>query len=102
MSIDDFFGKTPKTVLVDQRQETQLSDVPFDLKQITAMSKTYSNLKEVACKDWLTNKVDRCVGGRVAQQQTVGSLQLPLANCGVVALDYLGEKELRPPSATLQ
>ena len=46
----------------------------------------------MACKDWLTNKVDRCVGGRVAQQQTVGSLQLPLANCGVVALDYQGEK----------
>ncbi|MEC8212025.1 MAG: phosphoribosylformylglycinamidine synthase [Bacteroidota bacterium] len=92
LSIHDFFGKTPKTVLVDQRQETQLSDVPFDLKQLYSDVESLLQLESVACKDWLTNKVDRCVGGRVAQQQTVGSLQLPLANCGVVALDYLGEK----------
>ena len=92
LSIHDFFGKTPKTVLVDQRQETQLSDVPFDLKQLYSDVENLLQLESVACKDWLTNKVDRCVGGRVAQQQTVGSLQLPLANCGVVALDYLGEK----------
>ena len=92
LSIDDFFGKTPKTVLVDQRQETKLSDVPFDLKQLDIDVENLLQLESVACKDWLTNKVDRCVGGRVAQQQTVGSLQLPLANCGVVALDYLGEK----------
>jgi phosphoribosylformylglycinamidine synthase len=32
--------------------------------------------------------VDRCVTGRVAKQQCVGSLQLPLNNCGVMALDY--------------
>ena len=92
LSIHDFFGKTPKTVLVDQRQKTQLSDVPFDLNQLYSDVENLLQLESVACKDWLTNKVDRCVGGRVAQQQTVGSLQLPLANCGVVALDYLGEK----------
>src|SRR5690606_10519819 len=45
-------------------------------------------LEAVACKDWLTNKVDRCVGGRVAKQQCVGPLQLPLNNVGVMALDY--------------
>jgi phosphoribosylformylglycinamidine synthase len=92
LSIDDFFGKTPKTVLVDQRQETKLSYVPFDFKKLYSDVENLLQLESVACKDWLTNKVDRCVGGRVAQQQTVGSLQLPLANCGVVALDYLGEK----------
>ena len=48
-------------------------------------------LESVACKDWLTNKVDRCVTGRVAQQQTVGELQLPLSNCGVISLDYSGK-----------
>jgi phosphoribosylformylglycinamidine synthase len=51
-------------------------------------------LEAVACKDWLTNKVDRCVGGKVAKQQTTGPLQLPLNNCGVMALDYNGKKEL--------
>ena len=48
-------------------------------------------LEAVGCKDWLTNKVDRCVTGRVAQQQTVGELQLPLSNCGVMALDFKGQ-----------
>src|SRR5690606_25784464 len=49
-------------------------------------------LEAVACKDWLTNKVDRCVTGRVAKQQTAGPLQLPLNNCGVMALDYNGKE----------
>jgi phosphoribosylformylglycinamidine synthase len=46
----------------------------------------------VACKDWLTNKVDRCVGGRVAKQQCAGPLQLPLNNVGVMALDFKGKE----------
>ena len=44
----------------------------------------------MACKDWLTNKVDRSVTGKVARQQTQGEIQLPLSDCGVVALDYRG------------
>ena len=92
LSIDDFFGKTPKTVLVDQNIQNGYPAVPFKLQNIYNDVENLLQLESVACKDWLTNKVDRCVGGRVAQQQTVGSLQVPLANCGVVALDYLGEK----------
>ena len=92
LSIDDFFGKTPKSILVDQNQENRFSAVPFEINDIYKDVENLLQLESVACKDWLTNKVDRCVGGRVAQQQTVGSLQLPLANCGVVALDYRGEK----------
>ncbi len=49
-------------------------------------------LEAVACKDWLTNKVDRSVTGRVATQQTVGEIQLPLNNVGVMALDFTGQK----------
>ncbi|MGB1430552.1 MAG: phosphoribosylformylglycinamidine synthase, partial [Flavobacteriaceae bacterium] len=92
LSIDDFFGKTPKTILVDQNQENRFSAVAFEIQDVYKDFENLLQLESVACKDWLTNKVDRCVGGRVAQQQTVGSLQLPLANCGVVALDYQGEK----------
>ena len=51
-------------------------------------------LEAVACKDWLTNKVDRSVTGRIAKQQCVGQLQLPLNNVGVITLDYQGEKGL--------
>ena len=49
-------------------------------------------LEAVACKDWLTNKVDRSVTGKVARQQCQGEIQLPLSDCGVVALDYRGHK----------
>ena len=49
-------------------------------------------LEAVAAKDWLTNKVDRSVTGRVAKQQTAGSVQLPLNDCAVVALDYQGQR----------
>ena len=38
----------------------------------------------------MTNKVDRCVTGKVALQQCTGELQLPLNNCGVIALDFAG------------
>ena len=41
---------------------------------------------------WLTNKADRSVTGRVARQQCQGQVQLPLSDCGVVALDYRGYK----------
>ncbi len=43
-------------------------------------------------QDWLTNKVDRSVTGKIARQQCQGEIQLPLSDCGVVALDYRGEK----------
>ena len=46
----------------------------------------------MACKDWLTNKVDRSVTGLVAKQQTCGTIQLPLNNLAVTALDYIGHK----------
>ncbi len=49
------------------------------------------SLEAVACKDWLTNKVDRSVTGRIARQQCQGEIQLPLSDCGVVSLDYKGK-----------
>ncbi|MDE7387204.1 MAG: phosphoribosylformylglycinamidine synthase subunit PurQ, partial [Muribaculaceae bacterium] len=52
--------------------------------------KNVLSLEGVACKDWLTNKVDRSVTGRIARQQCQGEIQLPLSDCGVVALDYKG------------
>ena len=49
-------------------------------------------LEAVACKDWLTNKVDRSVTGKIARQQCAGEIQLPLNDLGAVALDYRGVK----------
>ena len=49
------------------------------------------SLEGVGCKDWLTNKVDRCVTARIAQQQCVGPLQLPLSGYSISTLDYVSQ-----------
>ncbi len=85
------FGKSPKTVLTDSRLSPTFSPLSYDEKEITNYLSQVLQLEAVACKDWLTNKVDRCVSGKVAKQQTVGPLQLPLNNLGVAAIDFRGK-----------
>jgi len=87
-ALEDFFGSSPKTVMNDQKIERQYASLEYDVKEIPNYLTKVLQLESVACKDWLTNKVDRCVGGRVAKQQCTGPLQLPLNNVGVMALDY--------------
>ena len=41
--------------------------------------------------EFLTNKVDRSVGGLVAQQQCVGPFHTPLANCAVTAQSFFSK-----------
>ncbi|WP_437921342.1 phosphoribosylformylglycinamidine synthase [Sphingobacterium sp. LRF_L2] len=84
----DFFGSSPKTIMNDSTVNRSYADLTYDAKQIPTYLNQVLQLEAVAAKDWLTNKVDRCVGGRVAKQQCVGPLQLPLNNVGVMALDY--------------
>lgn len=90
--LSDMFGSAPKTILKDKKlqkpyQSAVANDADFleDLKQVL-------QLEAVACKDWLTNKVDRSVTGRVAKQQTCGEIQLPLNNVAVMALDFVNNK----------
>ena len=92
LSLSALFGSTPKTIMIDQTLQVDFADLNYNSDQIKTYIKQVLQLEAVASKDWLTNKVDRCVTGRVAQQQCVGELQLPLSNCGVVALDYTGKK----------
>ena len=88
LNISDFFGNSPKTILNDTKQIIKYSDFMYNGIEIEKLLSSVLNLESVACKDWLTNKVDRCVSGKVALQQCTGPLQLPLNNCGIVALDY--------------
>ena len=88
LAMNDMFGSSPKTVMVDSKIHRIYSDVSYSLENFHEYLENVLQLEAVACKDWLTNKVDRCVGGRVAKQQCVGSLQLPLNNVGVMALDF--------------
>lgn len=88
LAMSDMFGSSPKMVIKDTTPDTTYSKLDYDKAKFESYLMQVLQLEGVACKDWLTNKVDRCVGGRVAKQQCTGPLQLPLNNCGVMALDY--------------
>ncbi|MBQ7494325.1 MAG: phosphoribosylformylglycinamidine synthase [Bacteroidaceae bacterium] len=90
LDVAQMFGHSPKTVMVDETVERTYSDVLTDRVALSQDITAVLSLEAVACKDWLTNKVDRSVTGKVARQQCQGELQLPLSDCGVVALDYRG------------
>lgn len=90
LQLSDMFGSSPKTIMRDKTVTKQYADVNYVQDDVASYIEQVLRLESVACKDWLTNKVDRCVGGKVAIQQCVGPLQLPLSNCGVMALDYSG------------
>lgn len=91
-ALEDFFGSSPKTIMTDKSVTINYSELNYSQEKIATYLEQVLQLEAVACKDWLTNKVDRCVGGKVAKQQCAGPLQLPLNNCGVMALDYLGKE----------
>ncbi|GEC72879.1 phosphoribosylformylglycinamidine synthase [Flavobacterium flevense] len=91
-ALEDFFGSSPKTIMTDKTVDYNYKALEYSKDKIATYLEQVLQLEAVACKDWLTNKVDRCVGGKVAKQQCAGPLQLPLNNCGVVALDYNGKE----------
>ncbi|MGB6150629.1 MAG: phosphoribosylformylglycinamidine synthase, partial [Pricia sp.] len=92
VNLSDIFGSSPKTVMTDTSVQRTYKDAEYSLEFFHDYLEQVLQLEAVACKDWLTNKVDRCVGGRVAKQQCAGPLQLPLNNCAVMALDFKGKE----------
>lgn len=94
LDLADFFGNPPKTVITDITQPPEFEELKYDHGQISEYISRVLQLESVACKDWLTNKVDRSVTGKVAKQQCAGELQLPLNNLGATALDYRGIRGL--------
>ncbi len=90
LNMRDMFGSSPKTVMTDVTTPTHHVNLRFDSARLDEYIETVLQMEAVACKDWLTNKVDRSVTGRIARQQCQGEIQLPLSDCGVVALDYTG------------
>lgn len=91
-ALSDFFGSSPKTIMTDKKVNRNYADVSYTVTDVPKYLNQVLQLEAVACKDWLTNKVDRCVGGRVAKQQNCGPLHLPLNNAGVMALDFKGKE----------
>ena len=92
LDVAQMFGHSPKTIMRDVTVERTYEDVAYSEANLDEYVSRVLQLEAVACKDWLTNKVDRSVTGKIARQQCQGQIQLPLSDCGVVALDYRGHK----------
>ncbi len=92
LELAHLFGSSPKTVLEDREQPSTFADISPDTSKIEEYLRMVLKMEAVASKEWLTTKVDRCVTGRVAKQQTCGELQLPLNNLGIMALDFRSRK----------
>ncbi|MEG0499832.1 MAG: AIR synthase-related protein, partial [Rikenellaceae bacterium] len=91
LKLEDFFGKAPRTIMADKSCQGKYEKIEYDEKNINKYIDNVLRIEAVACKDWLTNKVDRSVTGRIAMQQTAGEIQLPVNDYGVIALDYRGK-----------
>ncbi len=92
LDLTSFFGNPPKTIMNDKKIEPGFPPVKYNTEKIYEYVEQVLQIEEVACKDWLTNKVDRSVTGRIAKQQCAGELQFPLNNVGVITIDYRGRK----------
>lgn len=92
LAVNQLFGSSPKTIIQDKTEKADYQPIQYDADLIEKYIEQVLQLESVACKDWLTNKVDRSVTGKVATQQTCGPLQLPLNNVAVMALDFLSHQ----------
>jgi phosphoribosylformylglycinamidine synthase len=94
LKLEWLFGNPPRTVMNDRTVDNGFDELEFDAKRFNEYLVSVLQLESVACKDWLTNKVDRSVTGKVSMQQTTGRIQLPLNDMAVLAIDYGGERGL--------
>lgn len=91
IKLEYMFGKPPRTIMRDHTVTETYQPVVYKESDLHHYLENVLQLEAVACKDWLTNKVDRSVSGKVARQQCQGELQLPLSDLGAMALDYRGK-----------
>ena len=91
IKLEYMFGKPPRTIMKDSTVVESYQPVVYKESELHHYLENVLQLEAVACKDWLTNKVDRSVTGKIARQQCQGELQLPLSDLGAVALDFRGK-----------
>lgn len=92
LALEDMFGSAPKTIMEDATYHEKWDPLEYDTEDLEYYLEQVLQLESVACKDWLTNKVDRSVTGLIAAQQSVGEIQLPLNNLGAVEIGYGSKK----------
>jgi phosphoribosylformylglycinamidine synthase len=88
LEMKDMFGSAPKTYMKGETAEYKFNPLKFSTEKFTDYLNQVLRLESVACKDWLTDKVDRSVTGLIALQQCCGEIQLPLNNLAVTAIGY--------------
>lgn len=88
LEMKDMFGSAPKTYMKGETAEYKFNPLKFSTEKFTDYLNQVLRLESVACKDWLTDKVDRSVTGLIAFQQCCGEIQLPLNNLAVTAIGY--------------
>ena len=91
LALGDMFGSSPKTIMEDEHVARSFAPLAYSQDKIEEYLHNVLRMEAVACKDWLTCKVDRSVTGRVARQQCQGEIQLPLSDLGAMALDFRGK-----------
>lgn len=91
LALGDMFGSSPKTIMEDEHVARNFAPLVYAQDKIEEYLHNVLRMEAVACKDWLTCKVDRSVTGRVARQQCQGEIQLPLSDLGAMALDFRGK-----------
>lgn len=91
LALGDMFGSSPKTIMEDEHVVRNFAPLAYAQDKIEEYLHNVLRMEAVACKDWLTCKVDRSVTGRVARQQCQGEIQLPLSDLGAMALDFRGK-----------
>jgi phosphoribosylformylglycinamidine synthase len=91
LDLELVLGKLPQKTFKSNhvKQVHKALSYPSDLTVDAALDRVL-RLLSVGSKRFLTNKVDRSVTGLIAQQQCVGPLHTPLANCAVFAQSHFG------------
>ncbi|KAG6402108.1 hypothetical protein SASPL_138980 [Salvia splendens] len=91
LELEKVLGDMPQKTFEFHRVANALE--PLDIAPGIAVIdslKRVLRLPSIASKRFLTTKVDRCVTGLVAQQQTVGPLQITLSDVAVISQSYTG------------
>ena len=88
LDLHDVLADLPQKTFTDTRAPAYVSPpLQSDISVAEALDRVL-RLMSVGSKRFLTNKVDRSVTGLIAQQQCVGPLHTPLADCAVTALNF--------------
>lgn len=92
MYLNDILGDMPKKTyhLETAKKTLKQLEIPLFGDNYNEALMNVLNIMTVGSKRFLTNKVDRCVTGLIAQQQCIGPLHTPLADVAITAISYCG------------